>query len=722
MNQGMYQGKTLSLAQIENGFVELNFDNQSGSVNKFNQQTLAELREAVDRLKADADIKGLLLTSSKSVFVVGADITEFKQMFSSSKEDFIQASQVVNGLFSEIEDLPFPSVAAINGFALGGGFEICLACDSRVISSKAAVGLPETNLGILPGWGGSVRLPRLAGMFAGIHWIASGEQQKPQMALSAGAVDAVVEPEELRTESLKMLAELADGSRDYQARRLQKTSPIELSEAELQATAENFSAAIIGKVGNYFPAPLKAVELITSAATLGRDEAIKLENEAFYEVSRTPQARALVGLFLSDQYIVKLAKNRTRALAEKFTPIKAPAVIGAGIMGGGIAYQNAIKGLPVVMKDINQDALDLGIKEANKLLGKRVSRGKLSEEKAGQILSSITPTLDDNAISQCDMVVEAVVELEAVKKQVLPAVELLVADNSFITSNTSTISINRLAESLQRPENFCGMHFFNPVHAMPLVEIIRGEKTSDETIAAVSAYALALGKKPIVVNDCPGFLVNRVLFALLFGLEMMLAEGADFQQIDRVMEAWGLPMGPAYLMDVVGIDTIKHCYPVLTNGLPERFVKAENWPTDLIFKADRLGQKNGLGYYKYELNDKGKPAKLVDPDVIAMFESQFGEAKMFDKQEITDRLMIAMAMEMVHCLEEGIVASPAEADMSLIYGVGFPVFHGGICRWMDEVGLQEVCDRADKYNHLSELYRPTEKLRQMAANGESFYS
>ena len=717
----MYQGKTLSLAQIENGFVELNFDNQSGSVNKFNQQTLAELREALDILKASTDTKGLLLSSSKSVFVVGADITEFKQMFAFSKEQFIQTSRIVNGLFSEIEDLPYPSVAAINGFALGGGFEICLACDCRVISSKAAVGLPETKLGILPGWGGSVRLPRLAGMFVGIHWISSGEQQKPKMALDAGAVDALVEPEQLRDESLKMLAQLADGSRDYQARRVQKISPIELSEAELQAAGENFRAAIIGKVGNYFPAPLKAVELICSSATLPRDEAIQLENEAFYEVTRTPQARALVGLFLSDQYIVKLAKNRSRALAETFTPVKAPSLIGAGIMGGGIAYQNAMKGLPVIMKDINQDALDLGIKEASKLLGKRVSRGRLSEEKAADILASITATLDDAAIRSSDMVVEAVVELDGVKKQVLAAVESLVSSNAFITSNTSTISINSLAKSLQRPENFCGMHFFNPVHAMPLVEIIRGENTSDECIAAVSAYALALGKKPIVVNDCPGFLVNRVLFALLFGLEIMLAEGADFQQVDKVMEAWGLPMGPAYLMDVIGIDTINHCYPVLTNGLPERFVKGENWPTELIFNADRLGQKNGLGYYKYELNDKGKPAKLVDRDVIAMFESQFGESKILDKQEITDRLMLAMAMEMVHCLEEGIVASPAEADMSLIYGVGFPVFHGGICRWMDETGLQEICDRADRYTHLSELYRPTAKLREMAAKGETFY-
>lgn len=717
----MFQGKTLSLTEIENGFAELNFDNQSGSVNKFNIETLAELREAIKALKANAEIRGLLLTSSKAVFVVGADITEFKQMFAFPKEEFIAGARSVNDLFSEIEDLPMPTVAAINGYALGGGFEICLACDSRVIASNAAVGLPETSLGILPGWGGSVRLPRLAGLFAGIHWIATGEQQKPDMAINAGAVDLVVEPEALREQSLKMLAEMADGSRDYQQRRKQKTSPMDLSEEELKAAAENFQAAIIGKVGTHFPAPLKAVELITGAVALSREEAVKRENEAFYEITQTPQARALVGLFLNDQYIVKLAKNRSRELTEDFTPVQSPTVIGAGIMGGGIAYQNALKGLPVVMKDMNRDALDLGIKEANKLLGKRVSRGRISEEKAAAILASITPTLEDDAIAQSDMVVEAVVELESVKKQVLAAVENQVADSAFIASNTSTISITQLARDLQRPENFCGMHFFNPVHAMPLVEIIRGEKTSDHTIAAVSAYALALGKKPIVVNDCPGFLVNRVLFALLFGLEILLAEGADFQQVDKVTEAWGLPMGPAYLMDVIGIDTINHCYPVLTNGLPERFKKAEGWPTELIFNRDRLGQKNGRGYYKYELNDKGKPAKLVDPEVIALFEEQYGAAKLFDQQEILDRLMLPMAMEMVHCLEEGIVASPAEADMSLIYGVGFPVFHGGICRWMDETGLQEICDRADKYTHLGELYRPTEKLRQMAANGESFY-
>ncbi|MDG2500857.1 MAG: fatty acid oxidation complex subunit alpha FadB [Porticoccaceae bacterium] len=716
----MFEGQTLSLTRLDNDFAEIKFDSQSGSVNKFNEETLGELRQAVDTLKQQKDIRGLLLSSGKSVFVVGADITEFKAMFSSSKEDFIAGAQVANALFSEIEDLPYPSVAAINGFALGGGFEICLACDLRVISSKAAIGLPETSLGILPGWGGTVRLPRLVGYTAAVHWITSGAQQKPAAAQEAGAVDMIVEPELLRAESLKALQEMADGSRNYQARRQQKLSPLTLSDAELEAASSNYRAAVVGRVGSHYPAPLMVVDLVTKAAGLGRDEAIRCENEAFYEISQTSQARAMVGLFLNDQYVVKQAKNR--AVAHKPAPINTAGVIGAGIMGGGIAYQNAIRGYEVVMKDIAEPALDLGIQEASKLLAKSVKRGKIDEKKAEKILAKIHPTLADGDIAKCDMLVEAVVELEAVKKQVLPAVESQLAASAVITSNTSTISITRLAESLERPENFCGMHFFNPVHAMPLVEIIRGKKTSDATVAAVCAYALGLGKKPIVVNDCPGFLVNRVLFAMLFGLEMMLAEGADFQQVDKVMESWGLPMGPAYLMDVIGIDTINHCYPVMIDGLPERFKKtADVWPTEAIFNAERLGQKNGLGYYRYELNEKGKPGKAVDPDVIAMLANLYGEANAVDADEIVDRLMIAMAMEMIHCLEEGVVASPAEADMSLIYGVGFPAFRGGICRWMDEIGLQEVCERADKYTSISELYRPTEKLRAMAANGETLY-
>jgi len=718
----MYTGNKLSLNRLEQDFVELNFDNCNGSVNKFDRETLGELSQALDILSSATNIQGLLLTSGKAAFIVGADITEFKAMFGAVGQQFLDDAVRINGLMSKLEDFPFPSVVAINGFALGGGFEICLACDARVISNNAKVGLPETGLGILPGWGGTVRLPRLTDFATALQWITSARQYSAKSAQAVNAVDLVVEPENLRSEALQLLQKMAEGQSDFKQRRQQKLSPLPQPVDAIEAVAEAVRDAVIGKVGNHYPAPLTVIELMTESSQLPREQAIEQESLAFYKLSQTPESRALIGLFLGDQYIAKKAKGYALALDQKLPELSKAGVIGAGIMGGGIAYQNAIQGYSVTMKDIDQSALDLGLREADKLLNKSVGRGKLTEQQALQMRAQITPTLDDGAIADCDMVVEAVVEHEGIKKQVLSALENQLTPSTYIASNTSTISINRLAEPLQRPENFCGMHFFNPVHSMKLVEVIRGENTSDSTIAAVCGYALGLGKKPIVVNDCPGFLVNRVLFALCFGLEMLVEQGADFQQIDSLAEQWGMPMGPAYLMDVVGIDTVNHCHGVMMEGLPERFVKtADIWPSEAIFKAGRLGQKNAKGYYKYELNEKGKPTKMSDPDAVKILQDLFGPCRELDQQEVIDRLMLAMAMEMVRCLEEGIVASPAEADMALIYGVGFPPFRGGICRWMDEEGLQSICDRADQYVALSELYRPTDKLREMAAAGKTFY-
>ena len=719
----MYQGETLSLTRLDGDFLEINFNNQNGSVNKFDSQTLNELREAMVMLKQAESVKGLLLTSSKSVFVVGADITEFSVMFNATRDEFVSQAADVNRMFSDIEDLPYPTVAAINGFALGGGLEICLTCDKRVISSSASIGLPETSLGIMPGWGGTVRLPRLVGFNLALGWIVSGTPQSADKAMTAGAVDLISEPNSLRKDALTVLVDLATNSPEFLSQRTTKLGPVAITSQEASAAAEDACNAVRSRQGENYPAAFAVAELMVSACELTRDDAISLENHAFFEVTQTSQARALTGLFLGEQYVVKQAKIRNAPFAATSQPVASSAVIGAGIMGGGIAYQNALKGIPIVMKDINQAALDLGVSEASKLLDRGVKRGKLTEAKAEAVLSQISPSLDDDSITNCDMVVEAVVELESVKAQVLASVESQLSSiNSVITSNTSTISINRLADSLQRPANFCGMHFFNPVHAMPLVEIIRGEHSSDQTIAAVCAYALRLGKKPIVVNDCPGFLVNRVLFAALLGMEMLIAEGADFEQIDQVMEKWGLPMGPAYLSDVIGLDTIVHCYSVLLKGLPERFIEIEpSRSSQVLFDGERLGQKNGLGYYRYSKNEQGRPSKTADTSVIETFENLFGKAKAFEEQEIVSRIMGAMGMEMVRCLEEGVVASPAEADMALIYGIGFPSFRGGICRWMDELGLSDACAMGDKYSSISPLYAPTEALRVKAAKGGTLY-
>jgi 3-hydroxyacyl-CoA dehydrogenase/enoyl-CoA hydratase/3-hydroxybutyryl-CoA epimerase/enoyl-CoA isomerase len=390
-------------------------------------------------------------------------------------------------------------------------------------------------------------------------------------------------------------------------------------------------------------------------------------------------------------------------------------------MGGGIAYQSSFKGTPIKMKDINQAGLDLGMSEATKLLAKRVSRGRMTPEKMGAILSSISPTLTYDGFDKVDVVVEAVVENPKVKQMVLAEAEKHIDKDAVLASNTSTISITHLAEALERPENFCGMHFFNPVHAMPLVEVIRGEKTSDNAIARTVAYANKMGKKAVVVNDCPGFLVNRVLFPYFGGFNALVRDGADFQAVDKVMERWGWPMGPAYLMDVVGMDTGVHAAQVMADGFPDRMAITFKTATEVMYEQDRYGQKNGKGFYDYVNDKRGKPKKTVNEAVYDMIAPVAGERAEFDKDDIIARMMLPMAIEMARCLEEGIVGTANEADLALLYGVGFPPFRGGIFRWMDTVGLGYMAEISAKFAHLGKAYELTEEMQDMLANNRTYY-
>ena len=717
----MFVGETLSVKAIDNNFLELNFDSTVGSVNKLDKQTLDELDQSLNLIGQAKNVSGLLITSGKPAFIVGADITQFKQMFDASEQVFLDSATHINGMMSKIEDFPFPTVVAINGFALGGGLEVCLACDQRIVSTAAKIGLPETGLGILPGWGGTVRLPRISDFATAIEWITTGRQYSADIALKAGIVDQVVEPEALRQTAIDTLKAMSKGDIDYCIGRKHKLSPVDQKPDEIKAIASMAKAMVLQKTAGHYPAPIKAIDLMTQSASLSRDDAIQKEAGVFYELSQSPVARALIGLFVGDQFVARKAKGYAKALSQQLSEVDLAAVVGAGIMGGGIAYQSATRGCTVVMKDIAQPALDLGINEANKLLSKAASKGKLDKDKAAKILSIIKPTLDDNDLKGAQFVVEAVVEHLPVKNAVLSALDNQLSEDAIIVSNTSSISINQLAKSLDNPERFCGMHFFNPVHVMPLVEVIRGEHTSDKTIAAVCNQALRLGKKPIVVNDCPGFLVNRVLFAQCFAMELLLRDGVSFQQIDQVMEQWGMPMGPAYLMDVVGLDTIVHCYSVMSEGIPTRFNKDAITPTEALLNAGRQGQKNGKGYYSYTPGKGGRPEKTVDAVSIELLQSMAGPCQEIEPQTIIDRLLLPLAIEMNHCLEEGIVDSPIEADMALIWGVGFPPFRGGICRWMDEQGLDLICKKADNYSGISELYKPTQSMRTMASEGKKFY-
>lgn len=714
----IYQSNSLKVDWLENGIAELVFDLQGESVNKFNQATVNDLTAALDALEAESGIVGLLVSSAKPVFIVGADITEFTGLFGAGEDTIKQFTKFNNNNFNRLENLPFPTVVAINGFALGGGFEVCLACDFRVMSSAAKVGLPETKLGIIPSWGGTVRLPRILGVDEALMWIAAGKDQRPDVALKAGAVDAVVAPDELRDAALTTLQRAIDGKLDYQSRRDAKRSPMVINDVEATMAFFTGKSMIAQQAGKNYPAPVAAATAVETARKMGLEEALDVEADTFSKLAQGPVAQALVGVFLADQLLSKKAKSWEKKAGHK---VKKAAVLGAGIMGGGIAYQSAVTGTPIRMKDIAQEGIDLGLSEATKLLSKRVNRGRMTPAKMGEVLNNIDATLSYDNFDDVDIVVEAVVENPKVKHAVLAEVEKHVREDTILTSNTSTISITYLAEALQRPENFCGMHFFNPVHAMPLVEVIRGEKSSDAAVALTVAYANAMGKKAVVVNDCPGFLVNRVLFPFWDGFSRLLRDGADFQALDKVMQKWGWPMGPAHLLDVVGIDTAVHAAGVMAEGFPDRMVPGFTTAPEIMLEAGRLGQKNGKGLYDYSTDKRGKPVKVASDEVYELLAPHVAERKEFSEEEIVARIMVPMAIEMTRCLEEGIVGSPAEADLALLYGLGFPPFRGGIMRWLDTIGLKQFVAMADSYKNLGKSYEPTEGLRAKLANNETYY-
>ncbi len=715
----MYQGQSIQVRKLDGDIVELCFDSKTDSVNKFDARTINELREAVSAIQADSSVKGLLITSGKDTFIVGADITEFGKSFQLPEEEIVKWSVETNKVFSSVEDLPFPTVTAVNGIALGGGFEMALSTDYRVMSTKAQVGLPETKLGIFPGFGGTVRLPRLIGADNAIEWIAGGTPQKPDAALKVHAVDAVVAPEKLKDAALRMIALAQSGAYDWKKRRAQKTGPLQLPMIESMMVFTTSIGFVGAKAGKHFPAPVAAISAIQKAAGKKRDDALLIEAQAFAKIAKTQAADSLIGLFLNDQLIKKKGKQ----YAKIARPVKQAAVLGAGIMGGGIAYQSASKGVPIIMKDIADKALDLGMSEANKLLANQVTRGKLKPEKAGAMLAEIRPTLNYGDFGHVDVVVEAVVENPKVKKAVLAEVEAVARPDAVIASNTSSISINDLASALKRPENFLGMHFFNPVHKMPLVEVIKGAKTSPEAVATIVGYATAMGKTPIVVNNCPGFLVNRILFPYFGGWSALLRDGGDFVKIDKIAESFGWPMGPAYLQDVVGIDTSHHVGDVLAEGYPDRMARTFKTALDVMYDNKRYGQKNGIGFYKYETDPKGKPKKVMTDDSYKLIASvQPNGTKDFSEEEIIDRLMIPMVIETARCLEENIVDTANEADMGLILGIGFPPHLGGALKYADIIGLKNLVAKCEKYASLGKLYEPTARMKEMAAKGETYYT
>ena len=689
--------------------VEVCFNTPDASVNVFNQAIFEQLNQVLAQLEQEPGVIGAIFTSGKSLFVAGAEIPALLDMGKAGDVTGIHRHvRYAHAVFDRLAALPFPTVAVINGVALGGGLEFALAADARVMANTARIGLPEVNLGLFPGYAGTVRLPRMIDPLLAIDWISSGKPRSAKEALEQGLIMQAVDSADLQQAAIDCVLQLRDACAEIRADKAGSIKLTKSVDAELRARAAH-------RANQHYPAAQLATALIVEQRDNDATTASIAEAKAFAEILTSATAVNLLSVFVNEQAVAKAAKQYAKSGGE----VAHAAVIGAGIMGGGIAYQAASKEVEVVLRDVNGTALAAGVTEAKRNFSVLVKKGKISQEVADQRAALIHPTLEADTLRSTQLVVEAVVENASVKQQVLASLENETNKSAVLTSNTSTISIDRLAQGLARPDQFCGMHFFNPVPLMPLVEIVRGDKTSQETIATTVKFALALGKNPIVVNDSPGFLVNRVLFPYIIAAQMLIAEGVDYQQIDQVMQSWGWPMGPAHLSDVIGLDTMVHCLDVMADDIPERMAPQYISAIHTLHKNERLGQKNGAGFYQYAQNEQGRPVKIADDTAQALI--YINRPSQIDETEIQERLTVALCLETVRCLEEGVVASAAEADMALVWGLGYPRFRGGALRHIDTLGIDAFCAMASRYENKGPLYKITDGLESMRKSGRTFY-
>jgi 3-hydroxyacyl-CoA dehydrogenase/enoyl-CoA hydratase/3-hydroxybutyryl-CoA epimerase/3-hydroxyacyl-CoA dehydrogenase/enoyl-CoA hydratase/3-hydroxybutyryl-CoA epimerase/enoyl-CoA isomerase len=703
--------------EILDGPIALATLDQPGSrANTLGQAVLADLEGLLAELRKRSDLVGLVFQSGKpGMFIAGADLKEL----GGARPDTAQSRKPVQrglDLFAGFEDLPYPTVAAIDGSCMGGGLELALAFDYRLASNnpKTELGLVETKIGLIPGWGGTQRLPRLIGPSPAAEMICAGEAAKAERARQIGLVFDVVSTEKLRDEALALVRWAASDGGWKEARR-RKKQPVGLSEEQAGFTFAVARGQVMMKTGGHYPAPLAALTAIEKGCNLPLEEGLKVETAQFVPLVGSPISRNLIGVFFMTQRLNKdtgTSKEGVRA-----RPVQQVGVVGAGIMGAGIAGAHVRRGVPALMLDSVPTALEKGVAAITKSLQGRVEIGRMTPAEAAGALAKLSTSLTTQALADRDVVVEAIVENEQAKVKLYGEVEPLLPPGAILASNTSTISITRMAKSVRAPDRFAGLHFFNPVDRMQLVEVIRGEQTSDETTATLVALARRIGKTPIVVRDCPGFLVNRILFPYINESLLLLEEGVPPRQIDKAATVFGMPMGPVTLNDLVGLDTSLYAGRVINTAFADRAVATRI--LDELVAVGRLGQKTGAGFYSYAKGAKGADDPALAA-ILAKCRREGGRADM-DIEEIQDRLFLPMLTEATRVLAEGIVREPGDVDMGLILGIGFPPFRGGILRWADTQGIAKMMEKLKRYEHLGPRFGPTDLLRKLAAEGRSFY-
>ncbi|WP_432823026.1 3-hydroxyacyl-CoA dehydrogenase NAD-binding domain-containing protein [Trichloromonas sp.] len=691
---------------IDNGLALIRLDASDEKVNVLSAPFLLELEETANKLGSRSDVTAAVVFSAKTPgFIAGADISAIANVDDAEKgRSLARQGQQIFNLWAA---LPFPVVAAVHGHCLGGGTEFALACSARVVAENASFALPEVRLGILPGFGGTQRLPRLIALEAALDMILTGRTVKADHARRIGLADRVVPPVELVDQAQDLALKLAADPGLLQPERSKARGGLRrlLLEKNPVGRLLLFHMAarnVARQTKGHYPAPPAALALVRETVTMNLEQGLEREALTLGQLIVTDVCKNLVHIFFLSQRAKKGC-----GLAASPLPVKQAAVLGAGVMGAGIAWLFASKSVPVRLKDIRQEAVDSGMEHIRKLLGKKAGDRPGADKRVAEQMALVTGTIDTEGMGNADLVIEAVVEKMPVKQAVLKETEGLLKENTIFATNTSALSVSELQQVAARPENVGGMHFFNPVDRMPLVEIIRGRQTSETTAATLFDLALKLGKTPVLVADRPGFLVNRLLMAYLNEACLMAEDGIDWQSLDQLATAFGLPMGPFRLIDEVGIDIAVEVGDTISSAFS--YLK----PSPLLerlHQAGLLGKKGGSGFYLYH----GKETS-PNPAMAGALELSGGRAA---TESDLRRLLLLMVNEAGRCLDEKVVGAPEDIDTGMVFGTGFPPFRGGLCRWADQQGRQPLVSELQRLSQdQGERFSPCPNLE----NNPGFY-
>jgi 3-hydroxyacyl-CoA dehydrogenase / enoyl-CoA hydratase / 3-hydroxybutyryl-CoA epimerase len=704
----------LTLDVEGDGVAWLVFNKPDARVNILSGAVLARLDELLGEIEAGARagrIRAVVVRSGKDGrFIAGADVNEIASVMDAAEA----AAGAAQGqaVFRRLDLLPVPTVAAVDGTCLGGGTELILACDARIASDRpeTKIGLPEIRLGIIPGFGGTTRLPRIIGLSDALGMILTGKAVSARKAQRTGLVSERIHPAVLYDRARALALELAGGAPVPRRRRSLLKRALDRTPIGRRLVLRQARKQVLRETKGHYPAPLAALAVLRRSAKLPLDAALAIEAEAVGRLVASDVSKNLIHVF----HLLESAKKAgPPGVAARATD--RVAVLGAGVMGGGIAQLLAYRDIDVRLKDINADALGLGLSHARRMFERLVSRGRLEKRDAERHMDAIAPTLDYSGFGTVDVVIEAVVERLDVKQQVLREAESNVRPGCVLATNTSSLSVTEMQSSLQRPGDLVGMHFFNPVHRMPLVEVIRGAHSSDEAVATVVALARRLEKTPVIMRDGPGFLVNRLLAPYLNEAGWLLSEGASIEGVDRVLRRFGMPMGPLRLLDEVGLDVAGHAGAVMHGAFGERLTP----PAAITGLAGTglLGRKGSRGFYVYEQDrERGENAAIYAmlglPD----------RRKPVDEEDVLDRTLLAMVNEAARALADGIVDDAGAVDLAMITGTGFPPFRGGLLRWADTLGMQAVLQRLERLEaRHGARFEPAALVRERAAAGRGFY-